>query len=252
MNKLRLAYLYPDYLNLYGDRGNIICLRKRAIWHNFDFEVTRISIGDKFEPYKYDLIFMGGGQDSDQQLIYDDLINDKGERLKEAIEAGIVMLSICGGYQLMGHRYVDHSGREIKGLGILDIETIAKPGRLVGDLIFETQLPIENKVLIGFENHGGRTYLGKKAKPIGKVLVGSGNNGEDQSEGVYYKNLYGTYSHGSFLPRNPDMADYLLKLAVERKGFEWQEDNNSKFNQFVLPARKRILTKYSKLSELEL
>ncbi len=265
MDKLRLAYLYPDYLNLYGDRGNIICLRKRAIWHHFDFEVERVSLGDKFEPENFDLVFMGGGQDSDQSLIYDDLIRQKGDILRRAIEDGMVMLCICGGYQLMGHRYVDHQGHELKGLGIIDVETIAKPGRMVGDLIFQTDLPINNRVLLGFENHGGRTYLGKAAKPFGRVLAGYGNNGEDQSEGVYYKNLFGTYAHGSFLPRNPDMADYLLKLAVERKGLVWRAGEqaaeaksgvdfrhdpfaetplSADLNLFVDKARRRILQKY--------
>lgn len=266
MDKLRLAYLYPDYLNLYGDRGNIMCLRQRAIWHNFEFEVERVSLGDRFEPDNFDLVFMGGGQDSDQSLIYDDLILQKGEPLCRAIEDGMVMLCICGGYQLMGHRYVDHAGHELRGLGIIDVETIAKPGRHVGDLVFQTDLPINNQILLGFENHGGRTYLGAKARPFGKVLAGAGNNGEDGTEGVYYKNLFGTYAHGSFLPRNPDMADYLLKLAVERKGLNWsagpdQSSSEPKtpvflhshlietsvpadLNLFVGPARHRILKKY--------
>ncbi|HHU54030.1 MAG TPA: glutamine amidotransferase [Clostridiaceae bacterium] len=248
--KLRLAHFYPDLLNFYEDDGNVFILQEKAEQMGIDFEVTNISAGDAFDPLAFDLLFMGGGKDGDQRKVSPDLVKNKKANLIKAIEAGVPMLCICGGYQLMGKRYLDSTGFEIEGLGILNLETIAHPERLVGSLEFETTLDLQNKILIGVENHGGRTYYcsesgsandsefqfspglkstacsspgsgcGSQLKPFGRVIKGYGNNGDDGTEGAIYKNLIGTYAHGSFLPKNPQMADYLLNLAIERRGLQ--------------------------------
>lgn len=237
--KIRLAHFYPDLLNFYNDDGNVVILEQKAKQLGMDFEITNISVGDYFDPQAYDLLFIGGGKDSAQRVVSLDLISNKKTELIQAIESEIPMLCICGGYQLMGNRYLDASGHEIQGLGILDVETIAHQERLVGNLEFEVDLNLENKILKGIENHAGRTYfcaklssgINTKIKPFGRVIKGYGNNGEDGTEGAIYKNLIGTYAHGSFLPKNPEMADYLLKMSIERKKQHLynEEDVNRKF-----------------------
>ncbi len=217
--KFYLAHLYPDYLNFPGDSDNPNFLKRRAIETGLEFAIDHLTIGDLFDPEKYDFVFIGGGADSAQRKVSDDLIKIKGVSLRQAIEGGVVMLCICGGYQLMGQRYVDLEGYEMKGLGVLDLETIAEPERIAGDLQFEADLPLVDRILSGIEEHAGRTYLGKNVKPLGRVIQGSGNNGLDKTEGVQYKNLIGTYAHGGFLPNNPQIADYLIKLAKQRQGF---------------------------------
>lgn len=216
---LCLAYLYPDELNLYGDRGNVLCLKARAAARGIDLEVDCISPGDAFDPDRYDLVFMGGGQDSDQDAVYPDFVS-KADEIRAAVESGVVFLCICGGYQLMGKTYLTAEGRRIEGLGILDLETEGRGHRMVGDLIFAAKdLALEgrDRLLLGFENHGGETFLGPNARPMGDVLAGYGNNINRDFEGCVYNNLYGTYAHGAFLPRNPKMADHLLRLAWERR-----------------------------------
>lgn len=216
---LRLAYFYPDELNLYGDRGNVLCLKARAAARGIDLAVDCISPGDTFDPELYDLVFMGGGQDSDQDAVYPDFVS-KGDEIRHAVESGVVFLCICGGYQLMGKTYLTADERRIEGLGILDLETEGRGHRMVGDLIFRADdlgLEGRDRLMLGFENHGGETFLGPDARAMGRVLVGYGNNVTGDCEGCVSHNLYGTYAHGAFLPRNPKMADHLLRLAWERR-----------------------------------
>lgn len=215
-NKLIIGWLYPELMSTYGDIGNIIVLQKRCQWRGIDVEVKKLDIGFKTEDLKKcDLIFMGGAQDKQQQIVSKDLTAKK-ENLRERIEKGIPGLYICGAYQFLGKYYKEADETIIPGLDILDLYT-QNPGekyeRLIGNIIVKTEL----KNLVGFENHGGRTYLGKNVKPFGKVLVGFGNNGEDKTEGVVYKNSFGTYLHGPILPKNPRFADHLIKLVLEKK-----------------------------------
>ena len=213
--KIRLCHLYPDLLNLYGDRGNILALIRRTSLRGIDMEVEAVSIGENFDPNRYDMIFLGGGQDAEQNILRSDLVSVKGEQIKEAVAKDKVFLCICGGYQMMGHFYEEHDGHKIECLGAINIWTVGKKSRFIGDTVYSSELFPESAVLYGFENHSGRTYLGEGVKPLAKVLAGSGNNGEDETEGAIYKNVYCTYSHGSFLPKNPAMTDFLIKRALE-------------------------------------
>jgi lipid II isoglutaminyl synthase (glutamine-hydrolysing) len=212
---LRVAHLYPDVLNIYADRGNVIALRHRCEARGIGFEVIDVSVGDPFDPSAVDLLLVGGGQDREQRRIADDLVA-KGPSLREAANAGMPALVVCGGYQLFGHRYVDHEGGIIPGIGIFDLET-RHPGpradRCIGDVVVDTEFG----TIVGFENHGGRTYLAPGQPPLGKVERGFGNNSEDGYEGARYRNFVGTYLHGSLLPKNPALADEFIRLALERK-----------------------------------
>ena len=224
--ELRICHLYPDLLNLYGDRGNLITLRQRCQWRGIDCTIAPVSLGDSFAASDYDLVFMGGGQDYEQNLLYEDLIEQKGDAIRAAVEAGLVFLCICGGYQLMGRYYEEQDGHRIDGLGAIDVHTIGRPDRLIGNTIHEAAwLSAQGRdpVLVGFENHSGRTYLGSGVRPLAKVRKGGGNNGDDQTEGAIYKNVYCTYSHGSFLPKNPAMADHLIETALKRRYPECKE-----------------------------
>ncbi|MGE5595381.1 MAG: type 1 glutamine amidotransferase [Hyphomicrobiales bacterium] len=213
--RLRLAHLYPDVMNIYGDRGNVIALRYRCRARGIDLEADDINVGDRFEPADYDLVLIGGGQDREQRRIADDLVA-KGPALRAAIDDGLPALAVCGGFQLFGHRYVGHDGGVIPGIGVFDLET-RHPGpvadRCIGDVVLATGLGD----VVGFENHGGRTYLGPKATPFGRVKRGFGNNAEDGTEGARYKNAVGTYLHGSLLPKNPALADELILAALRRR-----------------------------------
>jgi lipid II isoglutaminyl synthase (glutamine-hydrolysing) len=212
---LRLAHLYPDVMNIYGDRGNVIALRYRCEARGIVLGVVDVNIGDPFEPYEFDLVLIGGGQDREQRRIADDLVA-RGPALKAAIDDGMAALAVCGGFQLFGQRYIDHDGGIIPGIGIFDIET-RHPGpladRCIGDIVIATEFGD----LVGFENHGGRTYLGPEQPPLGTVRRGFGNNAEDGGEGARYRNAYGTYLHGSLLPKNPALADALILAALRRK-----------------------------------
>ena len=212
---LRLAHLYPDLMNLYGDRGNIIALRRRCELRGIDLEVVEVSTGDEFDPKTFDLVFVGGGQDREQRRVAEDL-QRHGASLRNAVEGGMSVLAVCGGYQLMGHSYRVAEGDELPGISVFDLTSL-HPGpqaeRCIGDVVAEA----DGMVLVGFENHGGRTYLGPDARPLARVLAGHGNNNEDRSEGAIYKNAIGTYLHGSLLPKNPALADRLISLALERK-----------------------------------
>lgn len=215
--KLRLAHLYPEVMNLYGDRGNVIALSRRCLWRGIELEVFPLGVGDPTDFSRFDLVFIGGGQDREQMMVCHDLASTKGPRLKEAVEDGLPGLAICGGYQLAGTFYRTGDGEEMPGAGILDIWTVAGNKRMIGNVVVESRLGGSPATLVGFENHSGRTYLGKGVMPLGSVLVGFGNNGEDRTEGAVYKNFIGTYLHGSLLPKNPWLCDWLIKAALERR-----------------------------------
>lgn len=213
--RLRVAHLYPDVMNIYGDRGNVIALRHRCQARGIAIEVSEVNVGDAFEPAEYDLVLIGGGQDREQRRIAEDLVS-RGAALRDAIDEGMPALAVCGGYQLFGHRYVDHEGGVIPGIGVFDIET-RHPGpradRCIGDVVISTELG----EVVGFENHGGRTYLGPRAEPFGRVERGFGNNANDGTEGARYMNAIGTYLHGSLLPKNPALADELILAGLRRR-----------------------------------
>jgi CobQ-like glutamine amidotransferase family enzyme len=203
-------------MNVYGDRGNIICLERRCRLRGIELEVTPLGLRAPLEPDAFDMLFMGGAQDREQRLVSDDLVQVKGAALRELAEAGVVVLAVCGGYQLSGHFYRGADGEELRGAGILDIQTVhpgPKAKRLIGNLVARWQ----GGELAGFENHGGRTYLGPGCEPLAKVVSGFGNDGESGFEGAGYKSVFGTYLHGPLLPKNPEFADHLISLALQRR-----------------------------------
>jgi CobQ-like glutamine amidotransferase family enzyme len=213
--ELRVLALYPEQMNIYADRGNILFLRRRCEWRGIGFEHATAGPGEGFDPGAHDLIYLGGGQDRDQRAVAADMVESKREALAAA--AGAVVLAVCGGYQLLGHSY--QLGEErLPGLGLVDLETVRKDGpRLIGNVAIEVNLGSGPQTVAGFENHGGRTYLGAGERPLGRVLEGHGNNGEDGFEGVHRDNLFGTYLHGPLLPKNAWLADHLIGLALERR-----------------------------------
>lgn len=213
--KITIGYLYGDLMNIYGDTGNIIALQKRAEWRGIEVEIKNISLKDKLKAGECDLFFFGGGQDQAQEVVAKDLgKNNKGKVIREEIERGVPLLAICGGYQLLGEYYQPHQGPKLTGVGLFPTFTKASPERMIGNIAVRT---IGFDFLIGFENHSGKTYLKEEATPLGRVIKGSGNNGEDRSEGCIYKNAIGSYMHGSLLPKNPQLADWLLQKALETK-----------------------------------
>ncbi|HKH23199.1 MAG TPA: glutamine amidotransferase [Solirubrobacterales bacterium] len=214
---LRLLALYPEQMNIYADRGNLLFLQRRCEWRGIPFEYAAAGPGDGFDPTEHDLLYIGGGQDRDQLLVAEDMRDTKRDAIASAVDDGAAVLAVCGGYQLLGHRY-QLAGESVAGLGIADLETIREPGpRLIGNVSIEVDLGHGPQVLAGFENHGGRTYLGPDAVPLGKVLHGHGNNDQDGWEGVKRHNLIGTYLHGPLLPKNAWLADHLIALALERR-----------------------------------
>ena len=213
--ELKICHLYPDILNLYGDRGNILCMQKRLAWRGIDVSVEGVSIGEPLKASDYDILFVGGGQDFEQEVLLADLEGEKTEEIKAAIEDGVTTLAICGGYQMLGQYYKTWDGQQCDFTGALDLYTIGSKDRMIGNYMYECEELGVN--VVGFENHSGKTYLGSSVRSIGKVLAGYGNNGEDHTEGARYKNVYATYSHGCLLPKNPAICDFLLKTALERK-----------------------------------
>jgi len=226
--KLTIGYLYPSILSQYGDYGNVLCLEQRCRWRGIDVDVRSLEQGDQVNPQEIDLYFMGGGADSQQRLIGTDLLGVKGPAIKEAIDAGAVALLICAGYQMFGRVYRPFRGDDLPGMGVFPSVTIhwafedkiaitdvpsAGLRRMVGNLVVDWG----GRTLVGFENHGGRTYLDEGATPLGRVLAGNGNNGKDRTEGAVVKNAYGTYLHGPLLPKNPGFADHLISLALTRR-----------------------------------
>ncbi|BCS80791.1 type 1 glutamine amidotransferase [Anaerocellum diazotrophicum] len=213
--EINIVNMFPEVLNLYGDRGNIICLQKRSVWRGIKANVFEYTLGANQEILKdADIILLGGASDREQSIVYSHLLSLRG-LIKDLIEDGVVVLAICGGYQLLGEAYIDANGRVIKGLHLLDFVTKAEGKRLIGNIIIETSLDVFPKTVVGYENHGGRTY--HNYQPFGKVLKGYGNNGKDGFEGLIYKNVIGTYLHGPLLPKNPHIADFMIKKALERK-----------------------------------
>ncbi|HEX3240680.1 MAG TPA: glutamine amidotransferase [Solirubrobacterales bacterium] len=216
--ELRVLGLYPDQMNIYADRGNIIFLRRRCEWRGIGFSYAAAGPGDSFDPGAHDLLYVGGGQDRDQRAVARDMASTKRDALAAAVEDGAALLAVCGGYQLLGHSY--QLGEErLPGLGLADLETVRESGpRLIGNVAIEVELDADGaRTLAGFENHGGRTYLGPDARPLGRVLSGFGNNGKDGLEGVVRANMIGTYLHGPLLPKNAWLADRLIALALARR-----------------------------------
>ncbi len=214
---LRLLALYPDQMNIYADRGNILFLQRRCEWRGIGFSYTGAGPGEGLDPAAHDLFYLGGGQDRDQRAVAADMVASKREALAAAVDDGAVLLAVCGGYQLLGHSYQLDEER-LPGLGLADLETVREPGeRLIGNVAIEADLGDGPRTIAGFENHGGRTYLGEGATPLGRVLKGFGNNGKDGHEGVRRDNLIGTYLHGPLLPKNAWLADRLIALALERR-----------------------------------
>ena len=206
-------------MNIYGDRGNILTLRKRAEWRDIAVEIRAIGRGPAPDLSDIDLIFWGGGQDRDQELVFRDAAAHKVQAIKGAIESGAVVLAVCGGYQLLGEYYVTADGQKLPGLELVDLHTVPGVRRNIGNIVIETSdLGLQPATLVGFENHSGKTYLGSGLRPLGRVLRGAGNNGEDGTEGVVAGNVFGTYLHGSLLPKNPQFADLLIERALARQG----------------------------------
>ena len=212
---LNVAHLYPTLLNMYGDLGNILAIKKRCEWRNININIIPVELGNNIDINIYDLYFLGGGQDQQQIIVANELQKHKA-LLQKACDNNKVFLAICGGYQLLGHYYQPQNTDKIKGISILDAYTIASKNRLIGNVTSECTF-LTPKTLVGFENHSGLTYLKGETKPLAKVQTGQGNNGKDKTEGARYKNVFGTYLHGSFLPKNPHFTDYLIKLALENK-----------------------------------
>ena len=215
--KVVIGHLYPDYLNIYADRGNIAVFERRAAWRGIELDVEEIGPEDEVRAGAYDLLYIGGGQDREQALIAPDLAA-KGESVKAAVEAGAALLAVCGGYQLLGQFYRDRSGAELPGVGLFPLHTVAGERRMIGDVLLECELePGLRRTLAGFENHAGRTYLDDGAQPLGRVVAGFGNDGESGYEGCRVGKALGTYLHGPLLPRNPWLADWLLGQALAHR-----------------------------------
>lgn len=213
---ITILNLYSQDMNIYGDYGNVLCLKKRIEWYGYKSKVIEYNHGDEF-PKDVDIVIGGGGQDSGQNKIQKDLLMI-GPKLCDLAEDNVPMLMICGLYQLFGHFFRTNNGDVIEGIGLLDIETFAKSERLIGNIVTHSE---KFGDIVGYENHSGQTFLGPKTKPLGKVIMGAGNNTVDDGEGVIYKNVIGSYMHGSLLPKNPLIADFLIKKAVERKNISF-------------------------------
>jgi lipid II isoglutaminyl synthase (glutamine-hydrolysing) len=215
--ELRVLGLYPDQMNIYADRGNILFLQRRCEWRKIAFVLGGAGPGESVDPAGHDLFYIGGGQDRDQRAVAADMVETKREALAAAVDDGAALLAVCGGYQLLGESY-ELGDEVLPGLGLADLKTVREEGpRLIGNVAIETELGGEKRLLAGFENHGGRTYLGSAARPLGRVVKGHGNNGGDGFEGVWEKNMVGTYLHGPLLPKNAWLADHLIELALERR-----------------------------------
>jgi CobQ-like glutamine amidotransferase family enzyme len=215
--ELRVLSLYPEQMNIYADRGNIVFLQRRCEWRGIGFSHSGAGPGDPVDPGAHDLFYIGGGQDRDQRMVARDMVASKREALAAAVDDGAALLAVCGGYQLLGESY-EMESETLPGLGLADLKTVREPGpRLIANVAIEVDLGAGPRLLAGFENHGGRTYLGDRATPLGRVVEGNGNNGKDGREGVHRDNLIGTYLHGPLLPKNAWLADHLIALALERR-----------------------------------
>ena len=238
--EIQIAHFFPELLNLYGDGGNIICMQKRCEWRGIDARVTQVHCGDAVDLSHTDIVFIGGGTDREQKIVCKELLAVK-EQLCSYVEAGGVLLAVCGGYQLLGHNYL--LGDElVEGVGVIDLKTERGEGRLIGNVMIQSD--ICSMPIVGYENHGGRTYLGD-CEPLGKVISagGYGNNGKDGHEGVHYKNVIGTYLHGPLLPKNPQVCDYLLKTALSHRygnDFDFPELDDAVENQANQVMQERL------------
>lgn len=228
---LNICHLYPDLMNTYGDKGNIVCIVNRCKWRSINVAVTNITTGQSLSSFDFDFYFFGGGQDIAQSIVGRDL-QKKADSLKKAVYEGAVLLSICGGYQLLQKYFLTKEGEKIKGIGLFDAHTVGSNSRMIQNLLIKINPIIMSEIekvypssniqhpssnLIGFENHSGKTFLGSNVLPLGKVIKGFGNNGDDRTEGAIYKNAFGCYLHGSLLPKNPHFADLLIAKALERR-----------------------------------
>ena len=215
--RIRVGHLYPDYLNIYADRGNMAVLARRAQWRGHDLDVCAVGMGEPLRPGEHDLLYVGGGQDREQLLVAHD-VAAKADALGGAVAGGAAVLAVCGGYQLLGRGYRGFHGEDMPGAGILPLETVAGDRRMIGDVLLECELePGEKHTLAGFENHAGRTRLDEGATPLGRVISGFGNDGESGFEGCRLGRVLGTYLHGPLLPRNPWLADWLLAQALAHR-----------------------------------
>ena len=216
MSAVRVCHLYPEYLNIYADRGNIAVLEQRTAWRGIELSVVSVGPGESLPDA--DLYYLGGGQDRDQLLIAPDFFRHA-DSLRSAVADGAGVLAVCGGYQLLGHGYRGHQGDDMPGIGLIDATTVAGPRRMIGNVVLECELdPGDRRTLVGFENHAGRTRLGPGTAPLGRVVHGNGNDGESGFEGAHAGTVIGTYVHGPLLPKNPWLADWLIRQALARQG----------------------------------
>lgn len=213
--KITILQLYPRHMNIYGDEGNLLVLKRRLQWYGYEPEVIQYNEGDAF-PDSVDIVVGGGGQDSGQEKIHADLIKI-GPKLQQLADSNVPMLLVCGLYQLFGHYFKTIDGKKLDGIGILDVTTIGKSERLIGNIVTTSA---QFGDIIGYENHSGQTFLGKKAQPLATVRIGAGNNADDATEGAMYHSVIGTYLHGSILPKNPRIADFMIEQALKNRGEE--------------------------------
>ena len=215
--ELKICHLYPDVLNQSGDAGNIKCFVKRLEWRGIDVSVTKFLIGEKRSLKGFDLVFIGGGQELGQQALIEDLHRGRAEDIRAAVEEGVVFLAIGAGFELLGKYHETKDGKRAELAAAVDMYTVDASERFTGDYMFDCAASAGGSRVVAFENHSGRTYLGEGVEPLGTVLSGKGNNGEDGSEGLHYKNVFGSYGHGPLLAKNPELCDFILKTALERK-----------------------------------
>lgn len=212
--ELRIGWLYGHEMNIYGDRGNVMALDRRASWRGLNTSIATVGLGQPLDASGFDLYFWGGGQDREQVAVARDLAGPKGRELRAALEAGVPMLAVCGGYQLLGHYYRPFDSEELPGIGFLDVESRGGAERFIGNVVVDSD---EFGELVGFENHSALTFLGAGVRPLGQVRVGNGNNGRDGTEGARSMNVVGCYLHGAVLPKNPQLTDWLIARALEHK-----------------------------------
>ena len=215
--ELNICHLYPDILNLYGDRGNIITMKRRLEDRGIKVNIDECSIGQPLNADKYDIFFIGGGQDFEQEVLLRDLSSGKAQDIRTAVEEEKTFLAICGGYQMLGEYYKTWDGVQLDFIGAIGVHTIGAKESMIGNYMFRTTPESGDTVVVGFENHSGKTYLSEQVAPLGMMLSGNGNNGEDKTEGARYKNVFGTYSHGSLLPKNPVLCDFILQTALNHR-----------------------------------
>lgn len=215
--EFHICHLYPELMNIYGDRGNVIAMVRRCLWRGIAATVTDITLGDRIDPAQFDFYFIGGGQDREQILVCEDLSREKGAAIREAVENGAGLLSICGGYQLLGNFFLTCTGEDLPGISLFDVRTVGGDTRFIGNVAIDCDLDGIEGILVGFENHSGRTHLGPGCTPLGRVIKGYGNNGEDGTEGCVYRAAVGTYLHGSLLPKNPQLADWFILNGIRRR-----------------------------------